>query len=541
MNMRDDKQKDSAVNSGLRTASSEVVDRYGTASAEFIKGYKGDIDSNGKAVKGLKDIAKSKVNSYSNKKQQAGFAGEALFESKTNAENIIIKSSERIRRTDALGQTNHTQFDHVRTDVNGNPILDQKGNYTGTSQMKLRGQYDLDDYIKAQKQKDPDWELSPGFTQEKLIKVSTKDNIGKLVNKDFIHYENVEYLDIPTEQYSYAKKYLSEQQDNLNSQISSLEEKGLIEKANVKREKLKRVKSVDNRLRKSVSSKEAMGARLNPLSTTIKEVHSVSHRAGLEQGKTGSIIGGAVSLSRNMAAVIRGKEKNVGKAIRIVVKDTAGAAMLSYTTAYTGTAIKGLMERSGKEVFHNLSKTSLPSMIATTGFEVSKSIKRYLTEEDFNEIALIEELGEKGTGMMAASMGAAVGTAVFPGVGTVVGGMVGYMTSTSIYKSAMTLLEEEQLSSENRMIVEEMVSDALESIEQQQQELEKLIIQHLTEREKKFNQCFSTINASLLINNHKTFIESISELAMIFAIELKFTNFDEFNDFMSDDDTVFEF
>jgi hypothetical protein len=542
-NKNDDKKKrnNSAVNAGLAAAASEVVDRYGSAAAEFIKGYKGEIGPNGKVVKGLKDIAKSTSHSYANTKQQAGFAGEILFENRTNAENIINKSSERIRRTDALGETNHQQFDHVRTDVNGKPILDANGNYTGTSQMKLRGHYDLDEYIKTKQQKDPNWKPPKDLTQEKLIKLSSKENAKKLLNSDFSKYKNGESLDIPTEQYDYAKEYLHNQKIKLQKQIKVLEEKGDLENLQAAKDKLERVNSVDKRLRKSISSKDAMAARGNAFRQTAKEVHSVSHRAGMEQAKSGAIIGGAISLSRNIVAYVRGEEKDIKKLAVNVGKDTGGAAALSYATGYSGAAIKALMERSGKEVFRNLSKTNMPAMIATAAFEVGKSFKRYLTEDDFDELQLIEELGEKGTGMMAASMGAAVGTAIFPGVGTVVGGMVGYMTSTTIYQSAMDLLKEGRLSEEKRIMVEQLAEEAIQSIQLQRAELSELIETHLAQRKEVFDRCLTAINNSIFTGNHDRFLDNVNELAITFGIELQFTNFEEFDEFMSDDATVFKF
>ncbi|WP_064093131.1 hypothetical protein [Rossellomorea aquimaris] len=531
----------SVSNSGLGAAATEVVYRYGSAATEYILGYQGDVRPDGQAVKGLKDIAKSRVTSYANKKQQAGFAGEVLHESRTNAENIIKKNSNRIRRTDSLGDTNHQQFDHVKTDLNGNPIINQHGHYTGTSQMKLRGHYDLDEYIKLKKKIDPYWKPPKDLTQDKLVKISAEGNVKQLFNKDYSKYKNVELLHIPAEQYEYAKGFLKEQQINLKHQIKVLEKKGDTQTLLAKKEELERINSVDRRIRKSVSSKDSMNARLRPKLQTAKEMHSVSHRAGVEQAKTGAIIGGAISISKNIVEIIRTEEKDYQKVSVSVIKDTAGAAALSYVSGYSGAAIKALMARSGKEVFKNLSKSNLPAMIATSSFEVGKSIKRYLTEEDFDELQLIEELGEKGTGMMAASMGAAIGTAITPGIGTVVGGMVGYMTSTTIYQSAIDLLMEGRLSEKNRMVVEQLSKEAIQSIQEQRLELSNLIEKHFTERQEVFNRCFSSIQDSLIKGEHVQFSENIIELATTFGIELHFTHFNEFDAFMSEDTSLFKF
>lgn len=548
-----DQKKKTAVKVGLAGAGSEVVNRFGSANAQHIKGYTGYQNESGIYVKGLRDIAKSKNNSYANAKQQAGFAGEVIFESKTNAENIIKQKAERISRTDSLGTKNHQEFDHVKTDANGSPILDKHGNYTGTSQMKLRGEYNLEEYIKRKKLKDPNWEPPKDLTQQKLIEISSIKNAKKLVNGEFDKFKNANTLDIPTEQYEPARKYLQEQQKELKKQISHLKKNGDNSKVVQKQEELNRVRSVEKRLRKSVSSNDAMKARMHSLKYTVKEVHKVSHRAGLQQAKIGAILGGAISLSRQIVIMSKGEETDLKDATVNVLKDTGQAAALSYATGYSGAAIKALMERSGKEIFKNLSKSNMPAMIATATLETAKSIRRYLNEEDFDELQLLEELGEKGTGMLAGSIGAALATAVLPVVaaGTagavvvsglvMVGGMVGYMTGSAIYASSMELLQEQRLAAEKRVLIEQLAKDAIAAMEKERQELQELINEHLTEQKNTFEVCFNGINDAITSGDHSAFKENVNSLAITFGTTLQFIDFEEFDAFMQDDTAVFKF
>ncbi|WP_404469057.1 hypothetical protein [Sutcliffiella horikoshii] len=548
-----DKKKKTAINVGQAGAASEVVNRFGSANAQHIKGYTGYQNESSVYVKGLRDIASSKNNSYANAKQQAGFAGEVIFESKTNAENIIKQKTNRISRTDSLGKKNHQEFDHVQTDANGNPILDKNGNYTGTSQMKLRGEYDLEEYIKRRKLKDPNWEPPKDLTQQKLIEISSIKNAKKLVNGEFEKFKNANNLDIPTEQYEPARKYLQEQQKELKKQITHLKKNGDNSKVIQKQEELDRVRSVEKRLRKSVSSNDAMNARMHSLKYTVKEVHKVSHRAGMQQAKIGAILGGAISMSRQIVMAAKGEETNLKDATLNVMKDTGQSAALSYATGYSGAALKALMERSGKVIFQNLSKSNMPAMIATATLETTKSIRRYLNEEDFDELQLLEELGEKGTGMLAGSIGAAMATAVLPVVaaGTagavvvgglvMVGGMVGYMTGSAIYASAMDLLKEQRLAAEKRILVEQMAKEAIATMEKERQELQSLIHEHLAERQTTFEVCFEGINEAITSGDHSAFKENLNNLAITFGTTLQFLDFKEFDDFMQDDTMTFKF
>ena len=70
-----------ATDAGVVFATTETVQRGGSANAEFIKGYTGRDNETGKVfAKSLEGISKYKVNpdwSENNIKQQAGFEAEA--------------------------------------------------------------------------------------------------------------------------------------------------------------------------------------------------------------------------------------------------------------------------------------------------------------------------------------------------------------------------------------------------------------------------------------------------------------------------------
>src|SRR5699024_2211792 len=545
-NNKGKQKRKTATNAGLAGAASEVVSRFGEAASEHIKGYQGEFTKDGKFVKGLKDIAQSKENSYANLKQQAGFSGEILYENRINAEKIIQKSTDRIKRTDTLGDTNHQQFDHVRTDSSGNPILDNHGNYTDTAQMKLRGHYDYDTYVELQKAKDPNWTPPKNMSTETIIQSSAEDNVNQLIRqKEFLKYKDADHIDIPTEQMQYAKKHLENRAKSLQEQIDALEKNGNNKALKAKQAELERVQSVDKRIRKSVDSADAMNARLRPRLQTVKEVHKVATKAGLQQAKIGAIVGGTISVSQSIISYASGEEKDIKKLSLNVGKDVAGAASLSFATGYSGTVIKSAMERSKKQLFQNLSKSNMPALIATSTWEVGKSLKKYLTYEECSELELIEELGEKGTGMMAASMGAAIGTAILPVFGTVVGGVVGgmagYMTGSILYNSAIDLLKDERLSDANRQIVEEIANEAIQTMQTERASFNTLVSEHLADRQDTFDRCFSAIDASVKAEDHEGFNQALNELAITFGIELQFIDFNEFDDFMSDDSIDFKF
>ncbi len=198
---KNEKQNRENLIAGLST--SEVVDRYGSANAEHIVGYNGVNNETGQRLqKGLKKISKCNVNEQyeqNNLRQQSGYSAEVKKTSRTNAENIINKSDERIARTDDIyinGEKhgNHEKFDHAKVDKNGNPILDQNGNLTGVSQQKVH--YNVkkyDDYSK------PD-----------------------LYEK----YKDAEAFDVPSDQYEDIQKRYSERISKLEKQEQRLRADG---------------------------------------------------------------------------------------------------------------------------------------------------------------------------------------------------------------------------------------------------------------------------------------------------------------------------
>ena len=122
---------------GQAGAAYDVVERYGSASKEYLVSYSGQDYEHGRTLKrGLKKTANSKVNpNYrrQNLKQQAGFAAEDKYTARQNAEKIINGDKTRVCRTDDLGRVNDPLFDHVLLDSDGIEIPD-----TG-EQMKFVG------------------------------------------------------------------------------------------------------------------------------------------------------------------------------------------------------------------------------------------------------------------------------------------------------------------------------------------------------------------------------------------------------------------
>lgn len=499
-----------AVIGGITT---ENVDRYGYAAAEYIKGYRGNVSADGKIIKkGLKQVAESKVNSnyeYQNLKQQAGFSAEIHFVDKENAQNIIKGDNRRIARSNDIGRGNDPVYDVLSVDENGNP--------TWGAQMKFCGRFGSSDEIKE----------------------SAQNLVERLAGKKWERYRGNKVL-IPTEQYSEAKRYAENAYKKCLKQAEEFKNQGNIEKAELLEQRASIYKQVAVDLQDSqITSKEALFLREHPKLATAKYVNKTAHMSGIENAKSAAVIAGSISVAQNIVSVIR-HDKEFEDVVVDIGKDVITGSATAYVIGYSDTAIRSFMNSSKNSVFVNLSKTNLPAMIATTSLQVGKSLIRYANGE-IDSIQLVEELGEKGTGIMAASVGAAIGTVIFPGIGTVIGSMVGYMTSSTIYSSCMQVLAEERMSGERREKIKKLADTAIESMQMQGRELLSFTKQFYSNRQYVFENCLNKIESSIENNDLDIFTVSLNNIAVELGSMLKFKNFDEFDDFMLDSSSVFTF
>lgn len=512
------KKKDKEELSGIVIGVSqrEITQRHGEAASQMIQAQKGvRYDSNGAEIsykgRSLDGISNSKVNldyEYSNIKQQAGFSAELVKEARDNKEAILNGENTRTRNTDGIGKTNDQKYDHLKVDENNNPI-------SGTeSQMKFKGKYSTETEIRT--------------SSENIVKDMVSDKWEKYSDRP---------MDIPTEQVEPAKKFAREKAEELRNQAKNSRDKGNIQKAEMLEDSATRYENAEKNIRDSgVSTEEAMEARINHKKFVAKELVEDSHNAGIEAAKGAFMLSGAISSAQNIYAVIS-EEKSLDEAVLDVVATTGKASAMAYGIGATGTAIKSVMHSSKSAVTRALGKTNAPAMMVTATIEIGKSLKRYAGGE-IDEEELLEELGEKGTGMVAASYGSAIGTLVLPGIGTVIGGMIGYTVSSLLYNESLKILKEARISEERRKVIESFNDKAIGEMKKYQEEIKAMNHKEYLRRENFFGEVFKNINYSIMNNNIDSLFTSINELGKEFNIDLQFKNFEEFDKFMSDDDTM---
>ena len=500
---------DAAVNAGLAGAASDVVSRFGSGIKEHIVAYGGVDNETGQVLKrGLKQISEYKVNPEyrdSNLKQQAGFAAETKEVARRRAEEAISgKKPTTVRTDDIPGHVNDQLFDITcEVDANGNPV--------------------------------------PGSSmQMKFVGATPKDAVSAMLGKDYQKYidNNCKML-VPSDYFDGMKEELSGRIDDLKKQIEYLKEHGKADVAAQKQALLDKCEKLrDNLEKSSVSNAEAMEARTDPLLSTAKDIVKVAHRAGVEQAKMGAAIGGGVSIVRNAVAYFNGK-KDGKEAVVSVAKDTAGAAAVSYATGFVGSAIKGVAQNSTSDYVRTLSKTNLPAFIATTALETGKTLTKYF-KGNIDGTQCLEELGEKGYGMVNSAIYAAIGQVAIPIpiVGALAGSMIGYALSSASYKILTDSLKAAKIARERRIAIEKQCAESIKMLKEYRQQLEEGINKYLKEKREFFDATFLEIKSTLQIGDVDGYIAATKKITRAFGGTPQFSNMAEFETLMASDEKV---
>lgn len=503
------KQKD-FLNAGIAGAAYETVQRYGEAAKQHYVGYSGvDREMGVPLTKGLKQISKEKINKvyeFQNKHQQAGFSAEVKETARSNAEHMIKGDPTRKIRTDDLGRVNDPLYDTVMLDGNGDPIAG-----SGV-QMKFLGASEKD---------------SKGTGDAARA-------LSKLQSKKFEKYlEHDVKIAVPSDQYDKILQEADKRIEALTRQLDKQKDVGDTEQIQKLKDRLDDLEKIKKNLRKSsVSSKEALSARENPELSTAIDVAKVSHKAGLQTAKSATIIGGSVSIVKNLVSVCKGEEAP-DEAVKNVAKDTAVTTAMGYGTGFAGTALKGAMQNSGSQYIQTLSKTNVAGTVVAVSVAASKTLTRYFKGE-IDGVECLETLGEQGTGMVSSAMFSVVGQIAIPipVVGGLIGGMVGYAVSSAAYGILMQSLKEEKLAHEQRPQIEKICEEHIKMIREYRAEMERIIKEYLMESMDVFRESFSGIKNALAIGDVDWFIESINTITESFDGKTPFSSMEDFNEKM---------
>lgn len=504
---------DGLNDAALMGALHDTVQRYGGAIGEHIVGLTGVDNLRDQTwVRGLADIANSKVNpdyEYQNIHQQAGFSAEVKTVVRQNAEACIQGDATRTMRTDDLGRVNDQLYDTVKLDENGG-IIEGSG-----TQVKFIGY----------SENDPFNEGNASRAYQKLM----SDKFAK-------YHENNVLIEVPKDQYD---NLIAETDKNIGKLQNQLERVTDPEVRAKLEDKIERAETLRQNLRQSsVTSEEAVFAREHPYLSTAKDMGLVAHRAGMEAAEFGAIIGGSVAVVQQTVAVLQGKVE-VEEAVVEVAKSTAKRAGQSYVVAVGGSLVKGAMEQATHKGVQAASMSGLPQAMVQIAITGSQVLYKYFTGKiDGREC--VQELSQQSANMLSASLFTMIGKAVFSNsiAGALAGGMVGYALSSATFGMLKQAFVDAEMAKERRQQIEKVCQLHVQQMNAYREQFETLMAAYLAEEKEFFHRTFTGMQDALAVNDTQWVIDTGNEMIRHFGGEVTFTNQEEFDALMEDDDPL---
>ncbi len=549
-------------------STSETVNRYGSANAEHIKYHYGVDNEVGRELHdGLIKVSQK----GSGIAQRAGTSAEIIATKRNRAESIINKQKPTSERTDDLHRqygANHPIADRTHITADGTVSYLQtkfEGDPSDLVAKIVRKDGEYAKYLNPQsvcEERARKHDLNAQKLNGKALRAESRGDMERAArhtqdaadlrvraeNNRRIASSKIE-IELPSEQAHEIKTYTLKRANANRSKANRLEEKAARQEqrgnpgdatqfrkeASDCRAEANRCDQLADQITDSgVSSKEAKIAATDPTAITRADILKTSHRAGLEGAKYGAIIGGSISLLTNTFAVAQGK-KQLDEAAKDVLLDIGNGVIVGYATATTGALIKGAMQQSSKVALRSLSKTNAATLALNVCISLGSSIHRFVNGE-ITESELLEEVGEKGAGLLSSGMYATLGQLVIPipFVGAAVGGMIGYTLSSMFYQAALDAAKQAEAAKTNLARVREIEAAAREEISRQQTALVEFMRKEFPELLHETEQLFAHVDAHGA-ENVDAFATAINKYAELLGAQLQFKSLVEFNEFMETD------
>lgn len=479
----------------LHFALTQEIERFARATAEHFQ-----------SLSELNKIASSKIHPdyvSNNLHQQSGFSAEVKHVARNNSETIIGRNGRIISRTDNLGHVNHTSADVVSIDqVSRRSLLNKDGSFVYGAQMKVH-----------------------------------KDEKGYryLYQKKEIYekYKNVDLL-IPADQFESVLKNWDSDLLSLEKQRDTLLRQGKADVAEKIQHQIDQIKDVRQRAKKStVSTNDAMDARINPEFSVAKDILDVSHRAGLEAAKMGGMLGGGVSFVSNVFQVAQSKIE-ISEATTNILLDAGKSAASAYVIGATSTALAGKMQSASSVLINNLGKNGIPNTIIQSGGLLAKNFLQLASGKISTE-QFVAQINQEGmllaTSMAGSNLGAIIGTVALPGVGTVIGGLVGGMVASmlsgSLYAELKRSIQSLDDSNKLRKKTEEICSALIQQHRYYQQEIQTVFGIFFSEKREEIQSGLDAISTAVI--RGESIHNGLDIVAKSLGRELKFSTTEAFS------------
>jgi len=247
----------------------------------------------------------------------------------------------------------------------------------------------------------------------------------------------------------------------------------------------------------------------------------------------GGVLGGSVSVITNAFKLNKG-EIDGGEFLGNVAKDTSKAATKSGAAGALGSGMRIIAQKAGSI---SLSKTNVATAIASSVIESGVTIFKYIKGE-IDEYETMTTLGETGVSTMSSIYAGVVAGAFFGPIGALVGSMAGFLIGSNVYQSCISIFKNSELKIEEYRRIIKIYDESIVIMQQQRKQMESYFQNRFSKNQKVFDSFFIRYEDSLKNESYSTCIESMNQFALYFGKELKYANFDKFDEAMKSDDPL---
>ena len=181
--------------------------------------------------------------------------------------------------------------------------------------------------------------------------------------------------------------------------------------------------------------------------------------------------------------------------------------------------------------------------VAGAAYDVGKALKR-LMDGEITKAEFLQIVGEKGTAAVISSYTTMIGGLLGGPIGAAIGGAIGsalsYFASSFIFNSLTQASREAELSRQRYEAIHAYCEYSIREMERQRLEFESKVQEFLGARQAVIDSSLDNYERAIKNNDFDAMSSALSEISEEFGGQLQFRSFQEFDEFMSDPNSVFK-
>jgi len=281
---------------------------------------------------------------------------------------------------------------------------------------------------------------------------------------------------------------------------------------------------------------ESINAKKNPYSYAnklkIKQAGSEMLSSAAYGAVAGAIIGGGISVAQKLFNHSNNtKEDNIKEVINDAKKSGVKGGVIGGSGA--------LLRFISKDILNSklLSKANVSTALAAGLLNTGTIIYKF-TKGNIDSEQAMKSIGQTGFSCSyGIYMGSAITTVISGPMAAAIATTAGYFIANFAYQSTMAILKGAKLAKKEALIIENISNEACKKMKNFREDFQNDLERYLVKKEQVFNALFKNIDNYINRENYYGATEALACFAGSYGKVLKLSQFDDFDEFMSDNTT----